>query len=270
MIYRSILLILGLFCFSMNFLLYRQEFGLNQGLSSRVPLENMVEKILTAPDNSDLEVRQAGKKIGYLRWIPNIGQELSTGKIGSENLLPEGMVTELSGYTIDVDGNFSWDNLANRYRVSLHMAFGPDLRWENWNGRFIARPSIVGFKVSAADKVLDLHYEYDHLEWDRKLTFEELRDPEALLEAFSNPLLTTLLRGPLSMIDGLTSGTQQVEWKAYHDRLKIGRSTVRCYRIETDFLGKYPVTVIISKVGEILKVDLPGKIVLINEALARS
>ena len=269
MIYRLTLLVLGLFCLSMNFLLYRQEYGTGGGLSAGVPIDNMIDRILTAPDNSDLEVRQGGKKIGYIRWIPNVGEELSTGKVGSEELLPEGMVTDLAGYTIDIDGNFSLNGQFNRYRISLHMEFGPDREWEEWSGRFIARPSIVEFKVTAEKKMVELHYEYESLDWDRTLTFEELSKPEKLLEEFSNPLLTSILSGPLNLLEGISSGNQKLQWKAFNDRLKIGRSTVRCYRLEADWKNQYQVSVIISKVGEILKITLPGKIVLINEALSR-
>ena len=61
------LLFLGIVAFfaSMNVLLWRMEFGGSSRFGSPVPVEAVVERILTAPDDSSLEIRRNGERIGY-------------------------------------------------------------------------------------------------------------------------------------------------------------------------------------------------------------
>src|SRR5437762_6954267 len=96
---------LALFWLTMNFFLWRSEFGGRNELPSAVPPEKVWDKILTAPDDSSLNIHYHGKKIGYCRWAANVGQEQATGKVVSEDFNPEGMVEKLSSYTLELDGS---------------------------------------------------------------------------------------------------------------------------------------------------------------------
>ena len=64
---RFLFLFITLFWLTMNFLLWRSEFGGHQKVGSAVSLDVVVEKILTAPDASSLEVYHHGNKIGFCR-----------------------------------------------------------------------------------------------------------------------------------------------------------------------------------------------------------
>ena len=57
-------------------------------------------------------------------------------------------------------------------------------------------------------------------------------------------------------------------WEARSDWFKLGHSRLRVYRVEARLLDKYRATVVLSRVGEILRVELPDDLVLVNEALA--
>jgi hypothetical protein len=50
--------------------------------------------------------------------------------------------------------------------------------------------------------------------------------------------------------------------------MRIGHSPVRTYRLQTRALDKYQITIFISRVGEILRVELPDELVLVNDQLA--
>src|SRR5215212_3030323 len=91
------LLTLGFFVV-MNVLLLRSEFGGKNEVRSAIPIDLVLRKILTAPDNSFLEIRHHGRKIGTCQLSPSVGQELSADKLTSEDLPPEGMVEELTSY----------------------------------------------------------------------------------------------------------------------------------------------------------------------------
>ncbi|HVY72409.1 MAG TPA: hypothetical protein VHH73_20910, partial [Verrucomicrobiae bacterium] len=96
MLHRLVLLILIAFWLVMNTLLWRSEFGGKVEPGNGVPVGVVWQKILTAPDDSGLAVLQEGKRIGFLRWAPNVGEEKATGKTGTEEI--EGMVKVLANY----------------------------------------------------------------------------------------------------------------------------------------------------------------------------
>jgi hypothetical protein len=60
-----------------------------------------------------------------------------------------------------------------------------------------------------------------------------------------------------------------MQWEAHEDRMKFGQSYMRVYRLDSFFLGQR-VELVVSRIGEILWVDLPFKISLRNQALGTS
>ena len=63
--------LIALFWIVMNTLLWRAEFGGGREFGSAVSPEVVWQKILTAPDDSTLEISLKEKKIGYCRWSAN-------------------------------------------------------------------------------------------------------------------------------------------------------------------------------------------------------
>src|SRR3954469_1524383 len=96
--------LITLFWITMNALLWRAEFA-GKEIGAEVPVSLIWEKILTSPDDSGLAVNVAGDRVGYVRWAPNIGEEIATGKKATEADI-EGRVKKLTGYTLHADGNF--------------------------------------------------------------------------------------------------------------------------------------------------------------------
>ena len=100
------------------------------------------------------------------------------------------------------------------------------------------------------------------------LKFSDLKDPEKLVQNFGSELdlgmLAALIPGGKN---GLATAAHSLEWQAYADTMQFGHSRVGVYRLETRILGR-KVFVFVSKVGEILWVELPDKIVFRNDAFA--
>jgi hypothetical protein len=226
------------------------------------------QKILTAPDDSTLEISLNGKKIGYCRWSANTGEEVATGKAGQEDAPPEGMVPKLSRYTIDLEGNIFQDRNAGRVRFNLHLEFATNHLWREISARIATRPSIWTVHTTAARQTLDLKYEDPAASWTRTFSFDDLRDPRVWLEEFGGSLPLALL-GPA--IGQETARPQKMalglEWQARNDWLRIGHSQVRVYRLQAHLFDRYQAVVILSRVGEILRVELPNGLLLVNEAL---
>ena len=103
----------------------------------------------------------------------------------------------------------------------------------------------------------------------RTIRFAELQNPRSLLAELGGPLLPGILGSV-----GLPMGTNALEklslglrWEARNDWLQVGRTRMRVYRLHTLLLDRYAITVHVSPVGEILRAELPNRIILINEAL---
>src|SRR6478735_523080 len=116
---RIIFLVITLFWLTMNVLLWRSEFSPQKTVGSAVPLETVFNKILTAPDASSLEIYHHGKKIGFCRWSASVGAEAS--KNFSEEFEPEGMVEQLTSYSLDLEGNVTLPDTTNRLRFDLNL-----------------------------------------------------------------------------------------------------------------------------------------------------
>ena len=94
---------------------------------------------------------------------------------------------------------------------------------------------------------------------ERELTFDELQNPEAMLRTIAgNSGIPGL--GLLDLPQLLPAGSfTGLRWEARRTRVKIGTEAVPVYQLETGALG-YTVTVDVSTLGEILRVQLPGGI----------
>lgn len=265
MIQRVILVVLALFWVTMNVLLWRAEFGAG-GLGGEVPPRLVIHKILTAPDDSFLTILQRGRRVGHCRWSPNVGDELASGKIANENEQLEGMVRRLSGYRVDLDGHLELGEAATRLSFFVNADFGTNRLWRTLKLRFVLRPTVLEFRASAAERTVEVHFEDDERRWQRTLGYDDLRQPATALSGIGGPLLGAALAGlPLPLDPGtLAAG---LRWEARNGWLRVGRSQIRVYRLETRLFDRYRAVVVVSRVGEILRVELPDGLVLLNEAL---
>lgn len=266
---RVSFLVIAAFWLTMNVLLWRSEFGGRGQAGSPVPVKVVWQKMLTAPDNSSLDIRHHGKKIGFCRWAPNVGEEISTGKKSIEDPPPEGMIKKLSGYSIDLEGNLSIPDFTNRLRFDLSLTLGADQTWRACDLRLATRPFSWRILSRASERKVTLKSEDETAKNEFVISFDDLNNPAKLLQQFGGPLLplsiaavgaprTPDTNAPVSL--GLT-------WEAFNDWLPVGRSKIRVYRLQTRVLDKYEARIFVSRVGEILRVELPDEIVLANEAI---
>ncbi|MBU6398835.1 MAG: hypothetical protein KGS61_00820 [Verrucomicrobia bacterium] len=256
-----------LFWVTMNVLLWRSEFGSGHEIGSAVPAEIVWQKILTAPDNSTMDVFHRGQRIGFCRWAANVGEALAGGKTSPEDYEPEGMVRRLSGYTIDFNGNVALTAITNRLRFELHLGFATNQAWRELTLRTSARPHAWEFRSTAASQSLTVRYTGDAVGWEHTFTLAELQQPQRVLEdlGLSLPFLFPAL--PVEPVPGrpLSLG---LEWQARNDWLQIGHASVRVYRLQARLLDRFQTVVLVSRVGEILRVELPDRITLVNDALS--
>jgi hypothetical protein len=252
------------FWLCMNYWLWRAEYGGGQEAGSSIPVRPVWEKMLKAPDNSALEITHRGRKLGYLRWMPNIGEELATGKTGSEEAPPEGMIKNMSGYTVDIEGNVVLAAITNHVRGNMHIEFGKDFQWLNVHVMAQLKSGSLEIHTSAADRTVQLNLTAPGFDVRRQFTYAELQNPAGLLESFELPPALLPLAGQPQAGPSQNSGPV---WTAFNDNIRYGRNTVRVYRLKAKLWDRYEASVLVSRVGEILRVDLPNHLTLKNDML---
>lgn len=258
--------IIALFWVVMNALLWRSEFGSGQTLGAKVPVLLVWEKILTAPDDSSLSINFQGKKLGYLRIRPNV-KSSAGGRVENESE-PEGIVRRVAEYTLDVEGSLVAHTIARSVRVYGEFAFDTAFAWKRLRAETIIKPQTWEIKGSAVEKAFWFQSADGESEWIRRFSFDDLRQPGKLLREIDSPLASAILP-QLATLQSASNApiSLALNWEARFEWLTIGRNKVRIYRLEARLLDRHRVVVLVSRVGEILRVELPGDVKLINDIL---
>ncbi len=271
MLSRLFFLLITLFWLTMSFLLWRSEFSGRKETGSAISAETVLEKILTAPDTSSLEIYHHGNKIGFCRWAASVGVQ-SGNKNLSEQFQPEGMVEQPTSYSLELEGNVTPVGSTNRLRFELNLKLSTNRNWQEFDLRANMRPDAWELHTSAAEKKVRFVIDDAYERWEQSFSFDDLRNPQTLLREFGGPMALTVLGSLGNLGLGTSSSTNAVspmlniQWEANNDSMRFGHSKVRVYRLHTKILDRYDVFVFVSRVGEILWVELPDKIVLSNDA----
>ena len=264
--YRFIFALIAVFFVVMNVLLWRAEIS-GRNVGSRVPVEIVWKKILTAPDHSPLEVRHRGEKVGSLRWVPSIGEDNRTGMpLTAES--PEGMVKAVSRYDLELEGQFHLD-ARERLGFRFDIALSTNYVWQDFSLRVTLRPQTWELRSYAAEKKLRIVTVEGNERAERVFTFEELKNPEKLLQSIAGPWFAPGLLGgllPFGMSNP-AAVAEGVEWEARSDSMQLGTVRIRGYRLRTSLFGRFEASMFINTLGEIVRIDLPDQTVLINEGL---
>ncbi|MCL4177041.1 MAG: hypothetical protein KJ072_04760 [Verrucomicrobia bacterium] len=267
MFQRLLFLTIVAFFATMNVLLWRVEFGGASRFGSPVPVEVVLRRILTAPDDSSLEIRRDGERIGYCHWIAGAAEELVLETPEELEGLPEGMVKQPTSYALHVDGGILTGPIEQRLRFGLELSLGGELDWRELVLRLGTEPKLWALKASAVARTAEISYGAPGAGWQRQLTFDQLRDPRQLLLELGGPMAAVWLPILAQFQDpaGLSS---DFSWEARTDWMMVGGTRVQVFRLEARLAERREVSVLVSRVGEIMRVDLPGGLSLVNEVLA--
>jgi hypothetical protein len=273
MIRHGSLVLIALFWVVMNGLLWRSEFGGGSKVAATVPPSTVWEKVLTAPDDSSLSININGKRLGYLRIHPRVSEAAPDPKITNPDEI-EGIVRQVSGYNFQVEGSLVAEMIGRSVRFDSESVFDPNFSWQGFRAEATIRPNRWEIKANATDREVWLQSTDGQSEWIHSFPFEDFRNPERLLRQVESPILATLLPQILSAVATTNTAAPSLslglKWETRMEWLRIGRSRVRIYRAEAKLLDQYRIIVLISRVGEILRIELPGEIKLINEVLYAS
>jgi hypothetical protein len=257
MVPRVTFFLIAAFWVTMNVLLWRAEYGSHGGEIS-VPVDLVWRKILTAPDVSDLAIYQDGRRAGFCQISTSVEQAMAAL---DENAVPsEGLVTR-SGYQIHFNGNMSFGAITNRVRFDGRLQFSSARAWRELNLKVSTRDATVDIRSVATEQTVRFQITSDGATFERVLSFADLQNPEALLRTLGSGFgygLADVLDLPV-IPSSPAAVADTIKWEAHRDRIVIAHEPVTVYRLETRVLD-HPIVLDVSSLGEILRVELPGKV----------
>lgn len=271
MVSRISFLLIAVFWVTMNFLLWRSEFSGQKKTGSAVSADTVLEKILTAPDTSALEIYHHGKKIGFCRWAADVGVEAGK-KNFADDFQPEGMFGKPANYTLNLEGNVTPEDSTNRLRFELTLKLSTNRVWETFVLRAHMRPDSWELHADSVQQTVKFVIDDSLDRWEQTFTFADLQNPQTLLRELGGPgaLSVMSMLGSIGLAPSPTTNAPRpklnLKWQANNDSMRFGHSKVRVYRLHTKIMERFDVFIFVSRVGEILWVELPDKIVLSNDA----
>jgi hypothetical protein len=245
----------------MNYLLWRSQSSAHTALGSEVPPQIVWDKILTAPDNSSLDIYDHDQKIGYCHWMATVGGATQAfNQTLSEDYAPEGLIPQPSGYELLLEGN-SAIFTTNRVRFEMQLRLATNETWQDFHWTAKIQPMSWDVHAIAAAQRVNLKINDDGAIWQRSFKFSEFEHPQALLESVGG---AGALGFALQNV-ALSPAALMPHWTAHEDWLSFGHARVRVYRLETEFFGQR-ISIFTSRAGEILWVEAPNKLTLRNDA----
>jgi len=273
MTHRILFVVVTAFFVTMNVLLWRSEFRAEGELGSSVPVELVAKRMLTSPDNSNLDIFYNGKRTGFARWSANIGEDFTTGRRMQNDPQLEGEIKELGSYRLDCDGEFRAMSPTNRFRFYIGAEFDTNMNWTSFSVRLLKRPHAWEIRGDSELETVTLSHSAGGggVSFEKEFQFAELQDPAKLFEGLGLPFAGQLLSG--IAIGGarpdVAELASRIEWQANNDHLKFHGAKARVYRLTIRLFEDRELSLVVSRVGEILRLELPYGVSLINEELTR-
>jgi hypothetical protein len=257
------------FWLAMNLLLWRSQSGTRSLVGSAVPVQIVWDKILTAPDNSSLEIYDHDQRTGFCEWmVTGSGSVQALTQSLSRDYAPDGSVPQTGGYGLTLEGNTMIFG-TNRVRFEMQLRLATNQTWQDF--RLTARLPPTGWDIhaNAASRQIQLKVADQEGVWRQTIHFSDLEHPETLLKEFGGSDFADLTgaAGLALQKDFISQAAAGLQWKAHDDWMQLGHSRVRVYTLETEFFGQR-FSIYTSRAGEILWVDAPNQLTLRNETFS--
>ncbi len=264
MLSRAVLILITVFWLTMNVLLWRAEVGPRTGAAGAVPVELVWNKVLTSPDSSSLSITHHGRKLGFCHWITGVGEAWAS--VGEEDI-PNGAPKAARSYLLRLEGSALADG-TNRIRFDGSLKVDARRAWRELDARVNVRPVTWQIHSTAAKQELKFSTQNGEDRVEHTFKFADLRDPGKLAGEFMGPFAGEWLYQMGRPQTTAAAPTEPlIKWEASEDTLWIQQRQVRVYRLQTRLLDRYSFSLFVSRVGEILRVELPDEWILVNDQL---
>lgn len=268
---RIILGSVTFFWLVMNILLWRWEYT-DQRPGQEVEAASVWQKILRSPDLAYLDIYKKNRwrrPLGSFRWSSEIVDTDFINTTSGATL--DGMIRKATGYSIEISNGYLDLPELPRIRYKLQLDFDANIKWKSLRIDFRQVPVIATVSSTATNNTAEFNIDTGEQVTTRIVPFADLRQPSKVaalsVELFTGskqaaPWVEYLLQGlnPAAQLNY----SADLEWKARYDWLPQVTSRIRVYRLEANLSGSKLLTIYVSRVGEILRIELPNEIVIRN------
>lgn len=268
---RIILGSVTFFWLVMNILLWRWEYT-DQRPGQEVEAASVWQKILRSPDLAYLDIYKKNRwrrPLGSFRWSSEIVDTDFINTTSGATL--DGMIRKATGYSIEISNGYLDLPELPRIRYKLQLDFDANIKWKSLRIDFRQVPVIATVSSTATNNTAEFNIDTGEQVTTRIVPFADLRQPSKVaalsVELFTGskqaaPWVEYLLQGlnPAAQLNY----SADLEWKARYDWLPQVSSRIRVYRLEANLSGSKLLTIYVSRVGEILRIELPNEIVIRN------
>ncbi len=268
---RVILGSVTFFWLVMNILLWRWEYS-DQRPGQEVEAASVWQKILRSPDLAYLDIYKKNRwrrPLGSFRWSSEIVDTDFINTTSGATL--DGMIRKATGYSIEISNGYLDLPELPRIRYKLQLDFDANIKWKTLRIDFRQVPVIATVSSTATNNTAEFNIDTGEQVTTRIIPFADLRQPSKVaalsVELFTGskqaaPWVEYLLQGlnPAAQLNY----SADLEWKARYDWLPQVSSRIRVYRLEANLSGSKLLTIYVSRVGEILRIELPNEIVIRN------
>ena len=269
---RQLAILAGLFLFwaTMMAQLWRAEYGGGGLTGTPVPPEIVWKKLLTSPDPSAMTILGSGEKLGRCLIIATVGEgDLEALEAEEAEEGPVGRIRELTGYSLKLQGSLQLPESQQLVRFDATLDMTPSREWVTLSGSIHARP--VSLELEAVRDRESVWVKFDNGQNEREtlLDFDSLKDPATVVGELTGLQLPLMMNGllPLPEVRSAQVAATPLEWTAHTDAIDIRNAKARVYRLETRIMGLYPVSIFISRAGEVMRVQLPFEVEILNDVL---
>jgi hypothetical protein len=261
---RALFAFITVFWIVMNGLLWRAEYGSQQ--TAPVGLQTVWERVLTAADSSSLQVYHQKELLGVIRWTPSITavEDASSTNDPPEGL--EGMVRKAESYHIELDGSLQWEDATQRFRFNGSIDLDSKQRWREFEFLIHQRRNTWQVGARAREQRLRLSWQEGGAKTEHTVPFADLANPQSLLGGLGVLIPPGLLPGTLAQTGETNSLASRLQWTANQDILHVGNARLRVYRIRARLFDRLEAVIYVNRAGELLKIELPDHIRLVNTA----
>lgn len=257
---RIVLAAAALFWVLMNGLLWQAEWGDRFTADSGISPDLVWRRLLDSPDSSVLSIRHQGRTIGSFEWHPTVIEPTR----GDATNAIEGMVSAPAGHHLRVSARFfGGDTPLDRMMFLANLDLSPSNTLERLALRVDQRPRSWEVQFESASDRVRIVYEEGRRRLEQSF---ETRNPAAL-RLMAAPYLAALPPGliPDEVWTRPETLSRSVDIDARSDWMPIGRTRLRVHRTTARLPGRLEATVFTSRAGELLKVQLPDRLQLVNE-----
>ena len=221
-------------------------------------------KILSAPDDSLLDIMQHGKRVGSCRWSTAVSEAFAR----MDEAPTPGAAEKMRLYRLQLEGSATLPDISGRLHFECDLTLSNQVDWAEirvatctsgrWAWTFQSKAGDQSVRVSASD---------GEDTFDRAFSFSELQNPGALITSLAGPMATGMLDGFYlpSGSSGAAKHVPPTTCEAHRDILNIGHQSVRVYRLNARIMNQFDIVVYVSDAGEIFRAELPDGIVLLHD-----